>query len=253
MNKPRGMLVPRTGVTRQTFGSLFFADNLAPTPTTFGQQKLISDAPNGWGVLGNLQWGDCMFAGMAHAVMYLNAQIGNTVAFTDAGVLADYGAVTGFTPSNPASDVGTDVDQGISYWTQTGMIDAAGNRHRISGSAALPVGDFPTLLRATFLLGVTGIGFALPDSAETQFDNAEPWDDIGSPPGDGHFVPGVALNSKGQILVVSWGRIQAVTPAFIKKYMIFGTAPLSLEWIKNNISPRGINEPALAAYVGSLA
>ena len=92
MNKPRGMLMPRTDVRRQTFGSLFFEDNLAPTPATFGQQALISD----WGVLGNLQWGDCMFAGMAHAVMYLNAQVGIAVPFTDAGVLADYGAVTFF-------------------------------------------------------------------------------------------------------------------------------------------------------------
>lgn len=245
MKKFRGLLPPKPGVQRQTFAGLFNTAALPPTPATFGQQALISN----WGFLGNDVAGDCMFAGMAHAEMYLNAQIGVTVSFTDVGVLADYGAVTGY----PAQDVGTDPDTGLAFWQKTGMQDAAGNRHKINGFASLPVGDVSTVLQAAFLLGTAGIGFALPDSAETQFDDAEPWDVIpNDKAGEGHWVTVVGLNSKGNLLVCTWGRLQAVTPAFISRYMIYGAAPLSLEWIKNNVSPRGVNETALAAYLGSL-
>ena len=245
MSKFRGLLPSIPDPKQQAFGSLFFADALPPTPATFGQQKLIAD----WGMLGNDKAGDCMFAGMAHASMYLNAQIGVSVEFIDAMVLADYGAVTGF----PAQDPGTEPSAGLAYWRQIGMLDAANRRHRIDGSASLPIGDVPTLLRAAFLLGTAGIGFALPDSAETQFDNDEPWDVLpNDKAGDGHWVTIVGCNSKGNLLVITWGRLQAVTPAFIREYMIYGAAPLSLEWIQNNVSPRGVNQAALAAYVNSL-
>ena len=249
MMKFRGMLPPDPAVPRQTFASLFHSDLLPPTPASFGQQALVDD----WGMLGNDQAGDCMFAGMAHAVMYLRAQIGESVTFSDAGVLADYGAVTGYVPGNPSSDIGTSVDEGMAYWQRTGIADSTGVRHRIDGFATVAPGDVTTLLRAAFLLGGAGIGFALPDSAEKQFDDAEPWDVIpGDTAGDGHYVPLIALNSKGNLLIVTWRRIQAVTPAFVRKYMIFGAAPLSLEWIRNSVSPRGVNEEALAAYLAGL-
>src|SRR5690348_17209182 len=70
-----------------------------------------------------------------------------------------------------------------------------------------------------YLFGAVGIGFKFPDYALDQFHHGKPWDVMTAPkPKDGHYVPGVGRDAKGNIICVTWGKLQLMTPRFFKKY-----------------------------------
>jgi hypothetical protein len=84
---------------------------------------------------------------------------------------------------------------------------------------ALSPGNVDQLMLAMYLFGAVGIGFKFPDSAMAQFDAGKPWDVVPGPaPTDGHYVPGLGRDSNGNIIVVTWGKVQLMTPKFYKKY-----------------------------------
>ena len=90
---------------------------LPSVPSAFGHGNAYSD----WKMLGNDNYGDCVWAGAAHEHMLINKVVHNKdVAFTDASVLADYAAATGFDPNDPSTDNGTDVHQALDYRRKTG-------------------------------------------------------------------------------------------------------------------------------------
>ena len=239
-----GKLPARPEAIKLTFGSYFKAAELPPVPAVFGRPWLVHQ----WGILGNADFGDCVWAGAAHEVMLLLADAGfSPPPFMTSNVLSDYSAVTGFDPKNPATDVGTDVQAAAAYRQKTGIIDATSARHKIDIYTSLHVGDLDQLALATYLLGVTGIGVNLPSSAEDQFNLAEPWDVV---PGDtssgGHYIPCVGRNGHGNFLFISWGRLQAATPAWIKANMDEGIAYVSAERLNaKGLSPEGFNSAAL--------
>ena len=96
-------------------------------PAEFGHDGSVAS----WGMLGNDQFGDCVFAGAAHETMLWNKIAGRDVAFNDDAVLADYSAVTGFNRNDPATDQGTNVRDALNFRRKTGSLDAAGVRHKI--------------------------------------------------------------------------------------------------------------------------
>jgi hypothetical protein len=155
-----------------------YLGKLPAAPASFGHQDLVS-AP-ALGMLGNDQYGDCVWAGADHETMLWNAAAGATVSFTDATALADYAAVTGFDPSDPDSDQGTDMEQAAKYRRKTGIVDATGNRHTVGAYVALPgvsaKGDnspsfLDALASAAYIFEAVGIGIEFPDSAMDQFNN----------------------------------------------------------------------------------
>jgi len=103
---------------------------LLPTPTRiFGYGGLYVD----WGVLGNNDWGDCIYAGAAHETMLWNKLRGGVdIQMSTEKVLEDYGAVTGFDPSDPSSDQGGYMLDALRYRRSTGIQDAGGKRHKIA-------------------------------------------------------------------------------------------------------------------------
>ena len=167
--------------------------------------------------------------------------------FSTSNVLADYAAVTGFVASKPETDVGTDPQQAAAYRQKTGLVDASGARHKIDVYTALRVGDVEQLALAVYLTGCAGVGVALPDNAEDQFDNGEVWTvEPNQPGGDGHYICCIGRNSHGNFLFVSWGRLQAATPQWVKTYMDEGIAYLSRERLSSKgLSPQGFNLAAL--------
>jgi hypothetical protein len=95
-------------------------------------------------LLGNDRYGDCVFAGAAHETMMLAREAGNAVWFSDAGVPADYAAMTGFDLRNPQTDQGTGIQAAADYRRKTGIADACGKRHRCRGAAKpYRVADLP--------------------------------------------------------------------------------------------------------------
>ena len=137
---------------------------------------------------------------------------------TDANVLADYAAVTGFDPAKPETDQGTDLQQAAAYRRTTGIIDAGGERHKIAAYLALEPGNLQHLFLATYLFGAAGIGLQLPSSALAQSERGLPWDVVADASIDGgHYVPLVGRQADG-LHVISWGAVQLMTEDFLAQY-----------------------------------
>ena len=233
----------RRDAVKLKFASYFKSSALPPVPKVFGRPWLIRN----FGMLGNDQYGCCVWAGFAHETMLLRADADTTVPmFTTNCVLRDYAACTGFNPNDPSTDQGTDVQEAAAYRQKTGIIDALRQRHQIDIYTALTPGNLTQLAAAVYFLGAAGVGVNLPDDAEDQFDRAEPWSIGGTHTGNGHYISCIGRNSLGNFLFVSWGRLQAATPEWVYRNMDEGLAFVSRERLKaTGLSPQGFDLAAL--------
>jgi hypothetical protein len=209
---------------------------------------------DGWSMLKNDEIGDCVIAGGMHETMLLNALGGRgSPKFTDANAIADYSAITGYVPGNDDTDNGTDMVDAAHYRQRTGLIDADGKRHKIDGFASLRVGNIEEITLATYLFGAVGLGADLPTNAEDQFDAEEPWSLTLHPGHDsGHYFPCVGRNHEGNLLVVTWGRLHAVEPAWLAERMDEGVAYISREALRGNelLNQRNLDWSAIERALG---
>ena len=225
--------------------------NLATLPTlpqTFGPKAEISN----WGMLGNDQYGCCVFAGSAHDVMLWTAEGGKPVNFTTQGVLSDYSAVTGFNPNDPSTDNGAYLRDALDYGRKVGFIDANGIRHKIVAFLLLDLLDFDDILQATYIFSNTKLGIQITQTAMDQFNAGQPWTKVTDEnPIGGHDVELIAWD--GEMLhVVTWGRVQKMSVEFFKAYADEAYAMLSEEFLKNGLSPDGFNMAQLQADLAAL-
>jgi hypothetical protein len=217
---------------------------LPPVPSQFGHEGLVTD----WGMLGNDTAGCCVLSGGGHETMLWNAEAGRPVDISTENTLADYSAVTGYTSLNPATDRGTNVRDALKYRQQTGLLDAAGNRHKIGAYVALEPGNIDHLLQALYLFGAVGIGINFPDSAMHQFDKNQPWGVChGAKVEGGHYIPLVAYRTASNkphqvdLVCVTWGRLQQMTRKFYETYCDEAWAILSPEMLKDGKSLEGFD------------
>jgi len=222
-------------------GSYLNAAELPPVPAIIGD---FTAWPQTWGMLANNVVGCCVEAGAAHETMLLKADAGYPIPpFSDSVVLKDYqDSGSGYVVGDETTDQGTDLQQYAAYRQKTGILDAAGQRHKIEIYTALKVGDVNELAQAVFEFGAVGIGLQLPTSAQDQFQLFEPWSVVDSAIDGGHYVPIIGRNSLGNWICVTWGRLQALTPGFISKYMDEGLVYISPERISaKGLSPQGFD------------
>ncbi len=240
----------RAGAIKFALSRYADAAALPPVPATFGHDELIGAAD--WLMLANDRYGDCVWAGAAHETMMLAREASNAITFTDAGVLGDYAAVTGFNPSEPETDQGTDMPAAADYRRKTGVLDAANKRHTVAAYLALEPGNLTHLYQATYLFGAVGIGLELPASAFDQSDQGKLWDVVpGSPNEGGHYVPLLGRGADG-LHVVTWGALQVMTEAFLKTYCDEAIAYVSQDCLVAQKSPEGFDYAALIADLAAL-
>jgi hypothetical protein len=218
-----------------------------PVPATFGH--VHSPAPSGgWGLLGNDKAGDCVLAGAAHeTIVWAWATRRPIPRFTAPNVLKQYYALAG------GADGGLDPIATAKWRCSNGLADADGDIHKVKAFGA--ISGTAELEQATYLFGVCGVGAALPDSAEQQFQNREPWSDLSSEPNkkNGHYFVVVGKNSKGNYMVVTWGRLQAMTPAYFDRYAVGGLCYFSQEYLtETGKSPELFDEAQLDADLAAL-
>jgi hypothetical protein len=218
---------------------------LPPHPAQFGHEALIG--ADAWGMDGNDTVGDCVFAGADHETLLWTAEAGNPAQFSDQTAISDYSAVTGYSPDKPGSDQGTDVRAALGYRQGTGLIDIKDTRHKIGAYLALEPGNINDLLEALYLFGAVGIGIEVPGSAIDQFNGGQPWSVAHGKQTiqGGHYVPIVA--NRSNLVVVTWGRLQQMTPQFYKRYCDEVWAILSPEMLVNGKSMEGFDLAALQA------
>lgn len=225
---------------------------LPKAPSRFGHGTLYTD----WGMLGNDNWGDCVFAGGAHETMLFN-RLGaakTKVPFTAQSTLSDYSAVTGFDPNDPSTDNGTEVRVALSYRRKTGMVDANGVRHKIGAFVSLDPKNWVELMQAVYVFGVVGIGFEFPQSAMDQFNAGQIWDVVpGSPIEGGHYTPVVgSMSSAKKGTLITWARRQEFTRAFYETHNDESWVFISLELLNKAGTFRGFNLATLNADLASL-
>lgn len=243
--------VPSAPDAPKLYLSKYLDVSAMPTvPANFGHEK---DMTVPFGMLGNDQWGCCVFAGAAHEHMIWEAANKRAVSdFTADSVLSDYSAVTGFDPGDPDSDRGTDMATAARYRQMTGIVDGDGNRHKIGAYLALEPGNMGELLSAAYLFGAVGVGIVVTEQNMERFKAGKPW--IFRRNGNvlgGHYVPVVAR--RGHYLVaVTWGRLQLMTPSFYMKQSDEAFVYLSDEYLTGDISPEGFDRGTLLRDLAQL-
>jgi hypothetical protein len=185
---------------------------LPPVPASFGSDLF----PNGWGMLGNATAGDCTIAGLMHAIMEWRRRAGQTVHFTELDAFDDYSAVLklsgqpqGYVPADSSTDTGCDMVTVAQYAKATGMRDCADNRYKVAEFASIAGSDggnpaLDHVYACAYLFGACGIGIALSDANEQQFERGETWTPDNSA-GEYHFVPVIARGPRG-LGIVTWGK-----------------------------------------------
>ena len=187
----------------------------------------------GWGMFANDQYGDCVFADCAHQEMLRTANVGKIWVPSVDDVLTLYHDCTGFNPNDPGTDNGADELSVIDYLTTTGW-----QGRKLDGHANLDPTQAEQLKWAVCIFGASRLGVNLPQSAMDQFEANQPWDYAGdNAPAGGHDVPLVKYQAD-MFFVVTWGKLQPVTPGFMAASYPDGTpyveeahAELALDWM----------------------
>lgn len=205
----------------------------------------------GGGMLGNDQYGDCVFAANGHIVEQQTALgQGKEVTVTTAQALAEYSKVTGFNPDDPSTDNGAMIQDGLNDLRKSGL-----NGHKIAAFAQINVTDMNTVKNAVSEFGVVDIGFNVPASAMSQFDAGQPWDVVANDGGieGGHCVIVCGYDDK-YLYVYTWNAVQKMTYAFWNKYVDEAWAPVSQDWVNSStgLDPDKVNLAELGAQYAAL-
>lgn len=242
------------------YRSTLSTNKLPALPAQFGHEEVYPS--NGWGMLGNgpddsvtpgfQGAGDCFWAGSAHETMLINKTAGRDVVFTGANVISDYSAQTGYQIGNDATDQGTILLDGLKYRQKTGIVDAAGVRHKIGAYLALEPGNLHELYEAIYIFGICGIGIQVPSSAMDQFSEGVIWSVVpGATIEGGHYIPMIAKRANPKL--ITWGQTFWMTEAFYKKYNDESYVYVSPEMLNNRgVNVQGFNMTQLQADMGLL-
>lgn len=242
---------------------------LPTPPKSFGWDYLVKDWPmllNG-GEPVNIDGreiaplGDCAIVGGLHETQLLLASARKTINLTDACAVENYSAITDYDPdaTNPITgenptDQGTAVVDLMDYRQKVGLIDGDGKRHKIAAALALHPGDLDQLAAAVWLFGAAGLGFALPQSADDQFADGQPWSVVsGSPQIGGHYVPITSLDPSGLWNGITWAAKQPITAGFIQEYCDEAWVCLSEEMMLNGVNLDGFKWDQLVDDIRELA
>lgn len=164
-----------------------------------------------WGMLGNDQYGDCTIAGAGHAIMAWNAEVAEPDPVPNAHqVLAQYMAITG------GQDTGCVEANVLTFWNRQGLF---GDRDKIAAFVPVDIRNLVTIHQAIAFYGCAYIGVALPESAEQQFEQGQPWTVVnGSPVVGGHCVLLVGYDQNA-VYAVTWGAVVPVSYPWLATYM----------------------------------
>lgn len=215
---------------------------LPATPTVVDYVSKVSD----WPMYGNDQLGDCTCAAAGHMIeAWTDYGQGKTVKISDNDVLKAYEAVSGYREGHPETDQGAVMQDVLDYWRKTGI-----GGHKILAFAQLDLSNADEIKAALYLFGHVYLGINFPAIAMEQFDEGKPWDAVKRDGGieGGHAIDmGYAETGKNH-KVITWAKVQEMTPAFFEKYVEEAWVVVSQEWINAvGKNPAGLDTGALNA------
>lgn len=198
----------------------------------------------------NDQYGDCGFAGQAHAIQTWTATPGPVINLTDAQVLAAYAGCTGFNANDPSTDQGVVLLDALNYWRKTGI-----GGHKIGAFLRVDPRNVDHIKIAINLFGGVYMGANLPVSAQ----HPGPWHGVKNLSGDnapgswgGHCMWAPGYSPSG-VEFVTWGRRQQADWQWWLNYVDEAWAIVSSEWVTGTKpAPSGFNLIQLQTYLAAL-
>ena len=175
--------------------------------------------------------GDCTIAAAGHMIQGWTTYATTEITISALDVLLAYEHVSGFNPVTGANDNGAQMQDVLAYWKGTGIAT-----HKIAGYAAFGDPTDLTLMRQVLnTFGTVYVGVNLPESAEEEFGNIWTYESS-SPIVGGHAIclQQVVTGQIGVNHVVTWGRLQKATNAFMEHYTEEAWAVVSQDWIDAN-------------------
>jgi hypothetical protein len=243
-------------VARHDPRTLLLASYLTPALPAPPATLNIATKVTAWGMMANDQIGDCTCAAAGHLIMEWTANAGKAmVTPTDEEIIAAYSAITGYNPTTGANDNGANEIDVLNYWRQTGIANDT-----IGAYVALEPANHTHIMDSVFIFEGCYIGLQLPNSAQAQTQNNQPWSvPPGGPTGDGapgswggHAVPVVAYDQRS-VTVVTWGALQIMTWSFWEAYCDEAYAILSTDYINGaKQAPQGFSMDQLQADLADL-
>ena len=170
---------------------------LPPAPATWKSPRLI------WGNLGNNRYGDCVFAGIAHAIMAVGRFVKHDASFTDSQVVGAY------MKWDNGKDTGVYTDQLLSAWQTDEALNTPLAPFGVGGPfVKLDPKNIAQMKAAIAAFGWVGVGSNLQQAQEDQFALGQRWAYVpGSPVVGGHFVVLTGYDKAGVgPYTVTWGR-----------------------------------------------
>lgn len=229
--------------------ALLLADHLTGVPVPPSQRDWLSEVTD-WPMYGNDAYGDCVWAMIGHAIeAWTRYASGVAVEVSEAALLKGYADVTGFDPHDPSTDQGTVLQDAMNYWKKTGI---AG--HKILAFAKVNHLDQAELQAAIDIFGALLIGIQFPAVAMQQFDAGQPWAVVKHDGGieGGHAVH-VGAYDASKYELVTWAKVQAMTPGFADKYLDEAWVAITAEWLNAvEQSPEGLDLHSLGEALHQL-
>lgn len=197
------------------------------------------DAVKSWGMLGNAEYGCCVFSGNGHLVELLTTY-GDAPehVVTETQVLAEYSRATGFNPAEPSTDQGAAVQTGLADLHKHGLAGVT-----IAAFAEVNPNDMSEVMTALLDLGGLSVGVNLPGAAQDQFADGQPWDLV---PDDGGIEGGHCVVLAGYdpdyLYFITWGQVQKATYPWWERYVEEAWAVVSDAWVApGGKDPEGVN------------
>jgi hypothetical protein len=230
-------------------GSLFQRATIMSPPDKIYLEYKIN--PSAIGMYGNDQYGDCVFAMLAHWLMIITAHTGTMIQPTLDDVLGWYHDVTGFDPATGANDNGANITDALDYWKTIGLCG-----HKIDGWMKIDSTNSVQRRKALWLFLAIGTGIQCPALAQTQFANNRTWDVA---PNDGGIEGGHAILQAGEGSLgrdyQTWGKgDQKATSAWGDMYEDEAYVVLTKDLIESasGKSPFGFDYDALTAALAAM-
>ena len=245
-----GKTPARDNAVKFKFADFVDVSALPPVPKgNFGHE-----AKGSYQMFGNDRLGDCVCAGACNETIGWMLEGKKTPKFVEDNAVSMYKAVAGYDPNDPNSDQGTDMQAAASWRRKTGLVDAAGNVHKVAAYLALEPGNIKQHMQALYLFGAVGIGIEFPASAMTQFNKGLYWSyNSKSPIEGGHYIPLVGKYGP-HIDCVTWGKIQSMTTSFFTHFNDESIAYVSFDMLDpaTGKSPEGFDAVGLQAALAAL-
>ena len=208
-------------------------------------------------MLANDKLGDCVIAMMLHSIEDFHLDAGTPVpAFTDEDAISMYSAITGYNPSDPSSDRGTNERTAMRYWEHPGLKTSDGETHKIVATVAVDASNLNECRIAIDEFVALQIGIALPVTAQGQ----QEWTVVGdgktgnSAPGSwgGHGIPYREYDAE-TFKCVTWGAELLLTVPFHQDYAQEAHVIVTQEMLnKQGIGPSGVAWDELVADIKAL-